>query len=98
MQYYLPKPTRHVVPSVNEGPQRVPVPRQPPPIAGKAFAILDNGWDVMDELTAALTERLEHLGASEVLRIPVFVGGPVEPDFLDEIAAKVAGAVCGLGN
>lgn len=101
MDVYLPGPSRRVVPPPNAvvadaEENRSGIVR--PEIAGGTFAILDNGWDVMEELTAAMTAELYDRGAAEVIRYPVFVGGPVEPEFLDEIAAKVAGAICGLGN
>jgi hypothetical protein len=85
---------------------RLPAREPPPPaatqlpfsIAGKAFAVLDNGWKAMDGLTSAVTSRLFELGARDVVRLRVPTGGPSPSAFLDEIAAKVAGAVCGLGN
>jgi hypothetical protein len=67
-------------------------------VAGHSFAVLDNGWACMGELSRQLEEQLIAAGATSVHHFRTPTGRPCESDYLDEIAAKVAGAITGLGN
>jgi hypothetical protein len=87
---YLPTPVRH---DVLEG-----EPVRLSSLAGQRIAILNNGWDCMDELTQLLEERLMEEGVSEILHVRTPHAQPLPKDHIGEIAAKVAGAITGLGN
>ena len=67
-------------------------------IVGQDFALLNNGWKCMDEITANLEALLMSKGARSVQHFRISQREPIPDAFLDEIAAKVTGAVTGLGN
>lgn len=67
-------------------------------VAGVAFAVLNNGWACMDELTLLLEKELRDGGAKDVLHFRTPHAQPSPDVYLDEIASKVAGAITGLGN
>jgi hypothetical protein len=67
-------------------------------VRGNAFAILNNGWACMDELTVQLENQLRAAGATEVFHFRTPHAQPSPDQYLDEIASKVAGAITGLGN
>jgi len=67
-------------------------------IAGHPFAVLNNGWACMDELTVFLEKELRAAGATEVHQHRTPHAMPTPPEYIGEIAAKVAGAITGLGN
>ena len=89
-QAYLPVPTRydHLATPLNRLRD----------VEGKAFAVLNNGWACMDELTLYLEEELRRAGASDVYHFKTPHAMPSPQEHLDEIASKVAGAITGLGN
>jgi hypothetical protein len=67
-------------------------------INGQTFAVLNNGWACMNELTLLLEHELTSRGATEVHHFRTPHAQPSPDDYLDEIASKVAGAITGLGN
>jgi hypothetical protein len=80
----------------------VPLP-EIPPIAGNGFAILTNGWTGWYVLSDHLAKRLKDAGARDVFVVEreQISNGAMRPDddqFLDDLAAKVSGAIAGLGN
>ena len=87
---FLPTPSRFDV--LEQPPQRLAS------AEGKAFALLNNGWACMDELTEFLEVQLREAGATAVYHYRTPHAMPSPEEFLDEIAAKVAGAITGLGN
>jgi hypothetical protein len=72
-----------------------------PRIEGKTFGVVFNSWKAMTALSDMIADRLMELGAKEVIKyaIPHGTGCEAAPgEFLDDIAANVDGAICGLGN
>lgn len=67
-------------------------------IDGHTFAVLNNGWACMNELTVMLEDELLGHGATHVHHYRTPHAQPSPDDYLDEIASKVAGAITGLGN
>jgi hypothetical protein len=67
-------------------------------IAGEAFAVLNNGWACMNELTVLLEKELRDAGAKDTLHFRTPHAQPSPDDYLGEIASKVSGAITGLGN
>ena len=71
-------------------------------LAGKSFAIVDHGglqWGEGDSIATVLRDRLLERGVASV----DIVGWEqfsilAPPEYFDEIAARVAGAVTGLGQ
>jgi hypothetical protein len=86
-QVVLPVPTRYDV-------LETPLHR----LGGESIAVLNNGWACMDELSLLIEDELVAAGASRVLHFHTPHGQPSPDEFLDEIAASVAGAITGLGN
>ena len=86
----LPTPTRY---DVLETPQH-----RLDGINGHAFAVLNNGWACMDELSRQLEDQLRAAGARDVLHVRTPHSQPSADQLLDDVAAKVAGAITGLGN
>jgi hypothetical protein len=77
----------------------VVVARKSPSISGRPVAILRNGWHSWDRLSAHLDRRVrDSYGASEVWLYDVPKTAAPPPEFFDEIASKVAGAITGFGN
>jgi len=66
-------------------------------LVGQTIGIVDNGK--LLNLGVMVEEELTRLGAKEVLRFraPRYTE-LASTEFLDEISAKVAGAITGLGN
>lgn len=87
---FLPTPSRYAV-------METPKSRLPG-VAGHAFAVLNNGWACMDELTVFLEKELRAAGATEVHHHRTPHAMPTPDEYIGEIAAKVAGAITGLGN
>lgn len=67
-------------------------------VDGQAFAVLNNGWACMDELSRQLEGELLGRGAVSVRHVRTPHSQPSESQLLDEVAAVVAGAITGLGN
>jgi hypothetical protein len=67
-------------------------------VKGNAFAILNNGWACMDELTIQLENQLRAAGATDIFHFRTPHAQPSADEYLDDIASKVAGAITGLGN
>lgn len=67
-------------------------------IDGQTFAVLNNGWACMNELTLLLESELQRHGAAEVHHYRTPHAQPSPDEYIDEIASKVAGAITGLGN
>ena len=68
---------------------------------GQVIGIVNNNWGAMDFLARFIgVELRENYGAADVIEFKNAhrKGGDVPPEFLDEVAAKVAGAITGLGN
>lgn len=86
----LPTPTRF---DVLETPQH-----RLTSVSGHAFAVLNNGWACMDELSRQLDQELRSFGAVDVVHVRTPHSQPSEDQLLDDVAAKVAGAITGLGN
>lgn len=86
----LPTPTRY---DVLETPQH-----RLTNVSGHAFAVLNNGWACMDELSRQLERQLRGAGVTDVLHVRTPHSQPSEDQLLDDVAAKVAGAITGLGN
>lgn len=87
---FLPTPTRF---DILETPQH-----RLTSVGGHAFAVLNNGWACMDELSAQLETQLRGAGATDVLHVRTPHSQPSADQLLDDVAAKVAGAITGLGN
>ena len=87
---YLPTP---VVSDVLETP-----PHRLADINGETFAVLNNGWACMNELTLLLESELRDQGVADVQHFPTPHAQPSPDGYIDEIAAKVSGAITGLGN
>lgn len=86
----LPTPTRF---DVLETPQH-----RLTSVSGHAFAVLNNGWACMDELSKQLEQQLRTSGVTDVHHVRTPHSQPSEDQLLDDVAAKVAGAITGLGN
>lgn len=73
----------------------------PPPLPmlrGCVMAVLNNGWACMEELTQYLEEELRDRGAVDVVHVKTPHSQPTPREHIGDIAAKVAGAITGLGN
>jgi hypothetical protein len=97
---YLPTPTQIGDTAVTG--RAVPLPAVPS-IEGNEFAVLTNGWEAMDPIADRIASRLKGAGARAVHiiarpRTGIGAARPEVDTFIDDVAAKVAGAVTGLGN
>jgi hypothetical protein len=92
VEIYVPVPRRLEDTSAHSG-------SEPISVSGKAVAILDNRWFSMRRLSVVLERELRvSYGAGDVIHYEVSQGHKPTGAFHDEIAAKVAGAITGLGN
>jgi hypothetical protein len=73
-------------------------PRRLTSLEGETIAVMNNGWACMAELSVALEEVLIERGAADVVHVRTPHSMPMPKEHIGEIAAKVAGAVTGLGN
>jgi hypothetical protein len=95
MRLYSPRPSETLVDSANATAGGLA-------LAGQAFAIVDHGgiaWGSEHTFAGALTDRLAAHGAARVECIDWEDHSILAPpEFFDEIAARVAGAVTGIGQ
>lgn len=89
-QVFLPTPTRYDV-------LDTPIHRLES-VSGQAFAVMNNGWACMNELSLLIEQELVGAGATSVRHVRTPHSQPSEDQLLDDVAAVVAGAITGLGN